>query len=641
MTGAPPPPLGLAVIGHVNHGKTALVRALTGMETDRLPEEKARGMSIALGFAFREDPAGDVDFLDAPGHEDFLRAMVMGTAGARAALLVVSAVEGFARQTREHLQIAGLLGLRVGLVAVTKADLVPPDARPGLETRLRRELETSFLASAPLVFCSAFTGEGLEALHGGIRVLAAQAPPPEPLPGVFLPLDRVFSLAGAGTVVTGSLQGAALHAGDERVLEPSGRRVHVRQLQVHGRPAASAPAGGRVAAALRGVSPDEVRAGEVLCTPGTFPASARIDIALTLSPDALRPLRSGDEVRVLWGARQDIARIRLIGDAPLAPGSEGLAQLRLAAPAPVHAGQRLLLRRPSPAATLGGGRVLDPVAPELRARTLEARRGLLAAALAGDIDGIAAGLAGRDGGAVSLAETARLARRPPAEVEAALARSLIRLDDGVFAPESALAAARQAYLDRLAEAHGRQPLRAFVPLAAFRNGLSRTLAPALIAWAEGRLADAGEIRLERGRIALTGHDPFATLSADQLSRLAGIESDFRDGGLSPPDPAAFEADLMELLLASGRLVALRNHALRQTLVFHLDALDAAVAALHEAFPPPTEFTTGEARAALSTSRKFIVPALEFLDSRGDTARKGDVRQVTAPRNRFGPAPVPH
>ena len=641
MTGAPPPPLGLAVIGHVNHGKTALVRALTGMETDRLPEEKARGLSITLGFAFREDAAGHIDFLDAPGHEDFLRAMVMGTAGARAALLVVSAVEGFARQTREHLQIASLLGLRVGLVAVTKADLVPPDARPGLETRLRRELEASFLASAPIVFCSALTGEGLEALHGGIRALAAQAPPPEPLPGVFLPLDRVFSLAGAGTVVTGSLQGAALHAGEEGVLEPSGRRVHVRQLQVHGRQVASAPVGGRVAAALRGVSPDEVRAGEVLCTPGIFPASARIDIALTLSPDAPRPLRSGDEVRVLWGARQDIARLRLIGDAALAPGAEGLAQLRLAAPAPVHAGQRLLLRRPSPAATLGGGQVLDPVAPELRARTLEARRGLLAAALAGDLDGIAAGLAGRDGGAVALAEAARLARRPLAEVEAALARTLVRLDDGVFAPEATLAAARQAYLDRLAEAHGRQPLRAFIPLAAFRSGLSRTLSPALIAWAEGRLADAREIRLESGRVALAGHDPFATLSADQLSRAAGIEADFLAGGLSPPDPSTFEANLMELLLASGRLVALRNHALRQTLVFHLNALDAAVGDLHAAFPPPTAFTTGEARAALSTSRKFIVPALEFLDSRGDTTRKGDVRQVAAPRNRFGPAPVPH
>jgi selenocysteine-specific elongation factor len=222
------------VIGHVNHGKTALVRALTGMETDRLPEEKARGLSIALGFAFREDPDGDVDFLDAPGHEDFIRAMVMGAAGARAVLLVVSAVEGFGRQTREHLRIAALLGLRQGLVAVTKADLVPPDARADLQARMGAELAATFLAPAPVVFCSAMTGEGLEALNREIRDLVLRTPPPERLPGAFLPLDRVFSLAGAGTVVTGSLQGAGLELGEEVVLEPSGRRVHLRQLQVHG-----------------------------------------------------------------------------------------------------------------------------------------------------------------------------------------------------------------------------------------------------------------------------------------------------------------------------------------------------------------------------------------------------------------------
>ncbi|MCA6224487.1 MAG: selenocysteine-specific translation elongation factor, partial [Phenylobacterium sp.] len=377
MTAAAPPPLGLAVIGHVNHGKTALVRALTGMETDRLPEEKTRGLSIALGFAFREDPAGDIDFLDAPGHEDFIRAMVMGAAGARAVLLVVSGVEGFGRQTREHLRIAGLFGLRDGLVAVTKADLVSPEARDDLRAQLAAELSGSFLAPAPIVFCSAVTGEGLKALGREISALALRTPPPEPLPGVFLPLDRVFSLAGTGTVVTGSLQGADLQAGTEAVLEPSGRRVHLRQLQVHGQAVAAARAGGRVAAALRGVSPEEVRVGDVLCAPGIFPSSQRIDAEVELTPDAARPLRSGDEVRVLWGARQDLARVRLIGASALEPGGSGLAQFRFASPVPVHAGQRLLLRRPSPAATLGGGRVLDPVAPVPRSRTVEARRELL------------------------------------------------------------------------------------------------------------------------------------------------------------------------------------------------------------------------------------------------------------------------
>jgi selenocysteine-specific elongation factor len=548
VTAAPPPPLGLAVIGHVNHGKTALVRALTGMETDRLPEEKARGLSIALGFAFREDPAGDVDFLDAPGHEDFIRAMVMGAAGARAALLVVSAVEGFGRQTREHLRIAGLLGLRDGLVAVTKADLVPPEACADLRARLAAELAGSLLALAPVVFCSSVTGEGLAALNGEIRALVRRTPPPAPLPGAFLPLDRVFSLAGTGTVATGSLQGADLPTGTEAVLEPSGRRVHLRQLQVHGQAVAAAPAGGRVAAALRGVAPDEVRVGEVLCTPGVFPSSQRIDAEIELPPDAARPLRSGDEVRVLWGARQDLARVRPFGGA-LEPGGAGLVQLRFASPVPVHAGQRLLLRRPSPAATLGGGRVLDPAAPQLRARTLEARRDLLAAASDGRLEDIAEALARRDGGAVSVPEAARLSRLPAGEVKARLVRTLVRLDDDLFALESAVEAAARAYLDRLAEAHRAHPTQAFAHLGALRGDLSRTLSRDLVAHVEGRLAAEGEIRIERGRAALKDHDPFATLSPGQLARLAGIEAAFLEGGMTPPDAGviAGEADSAVLL----------------------------------------------------------------------------------------------
>ena len=645
MIAAPPPPLGLAVIGHVNHGKTALVRALTGMETDRLPEEKARGLSIALGFAFCADPDGDVDFLDAPGHEDFIRAMVMGAAGARAVLLVVSAVEGFARQTREHLRIAGLLGLRQGLVAVTKADLVPPDARADLQARIGAELAATFLAPAPVVFCSAVTGEGLEALNREIRALALRTPPPERLPGAFLPLDRVFSLAGAGTVVTGSLQGGDLEVGDEAVLEPSGRTVHLRQLQVHGQAVATARAGGRTAAALRGVAPDEVRVGEVLCSPGSFPPTLRVDVEVALSPEAARPLRSGDEVRVLWGARQDLARVRLIGGAPLEPGSSGLVQLRFSGPVPAHAGQRLLLRRPSPAGTLGGGQVLDPTAPLLRTRTLEARRDLLLAVVQGRLEDIVAALARRDGGAVSVAEAARLSRAPAEEVRLQLAQTLVRLEDGLFAQESAVEAAAQAYLDRLAEAHRAQPTRSFVALGSLRGGLARILSRELIAHVESRLAAEGGIRILRGQAALKGHDPFAALSPGQLSRLGEIEAAFREGGMSPPDAASFasgadSSDLLSLLVESGRLVSLRNHALRQTLVFHIEALDAALADLEAAFPPPAAFTTGEARAALSTSRKFIVPALEFLDSRGDTVRGGDSRQVVTQRKRFGTPPIP-
>jgi len=634
------PFLGVVVIGHVNHGKTALVRALTGVETDRLPEEKVRGMSIALGFAWCAYPEGGVDFLDAPGHEDFIRAMVMGAAGARTAMLVVSASEGVGRQTLEHLRIAGLLGLEACLVAVTKADLVPEPQRPALETRLRAELAGLVADTAPYVFCSAQSGEGLEALHSALRLEASQSPPPATLPGALLPLDRVFTLPGAGTVVTGSLQGGALTTGAEAVLQPSGRRVHLRQLQVHGQPVTSARAGDRVAAALRGVSAGEVEVGEVLCTSGDLGPSSRVDLLLRVAPGAARPLRSGDEVKVLWGARQDMARVRLLEATGLEPGREGLAQLRFPAPVPAFTGQRLILRRPSPAETLAGGEVLDPLAPVLRARTLHARRRLLAAAAGGDLEGIADALAERDGGVVSLPETRRLSRRPSREVEAWLENTRRRLGADLFATEAALESASRTYLDSLAEAHQAQPARAYVSLGAHRARLSRSLAADLVAHVEARLLASGALRIERGQVALADHDPFAALSPDDTARLARIEAAFLSGGVTPPDPSDFEAGLVDLLIGSGRMTALRNHALRQTLVFHLDALDAALEILEARFPPPSEFTTGEARAALSTSRKFIVPVLEFLDARGDTIRRGDLRQVLRSRNRFGPPPVP-
>ena len=632
-------PLSVAVIGHVNHGKTALVRALTGIETDRLPEERARGLSITLGFAWRDYPAGGVDFVDAPGHEDFIRAMVMGATGARAALLVVSATEGFGRQTREHLRIAGLLGLRTGLVAVTKADLLARDAWPGFREQIAAELDDTFLAGEPVLFCSSVTGAGLDELHDALQALTARSPSPDRLPGPYLPLDRVFSVSGAGTVATGTLQGGALEAGAEAVLEPSGRRVSLRQLQVHGQSTEIAQPGGRVAVGLRGVPADDVKAGEVLCAPGVYEPSLLVDVDLTVAPDSSRPLKSMDEVRVMWGARQDIGKVRLIAAAAIAPGGRGLAQLRFSSPEIAQAGQRAILRRPSPVETIGGVVVLDPAAPALRVRTMEARHALLSAVVEGGLGKIASELAKR--GAVSVAEAARLSRRPAAEVRDHLGHAFEALDADLMGTGAAVADARRAYLDRVAEAHRQQPARASVSLGAVRGALDRAMPHELRAFVETRLAADGEIRLKAGQVALPDHDPFTALPPAALARLQQIEAAFRAGGMTPPDigrladPGAGDPALVGLLVESGRLVSLRNVALRQTLAFHAEALNDAVEALRRAFPPPAAFTTGEARAALATSRKFIVPALEFLDARGATVRHGDVRQVADSQNRFG------
>jgi selenocysteine-specific elongation factor len=626
------------VIGHVNHGKTALVRTLTGIETDRLKEEIARGLSITLGFAWRDYPAGGVDFIDAPGHEDFIRAMATGAMGARAVLLVVAANEGFGRQTREHLRIADLLGIAAGIVAVTKADLLADGAEADLRERIAAELDGTFLAGEPVVFCSALTGAGLDDLHGQLQALRARSPLPDRLPGAWLPLDRVFSIAGAGTVATGTLQGGRLTSGAAAVLEPSRRTVVLRQVQVHGHAVETAAPGGRVAVGLRGVSADEVHAGEVLCAPGAYEASLMVDVAVTLAPECPRPLKANDEVRVMWGARQDIAKVRLIGANAIAPGARGLARLRFSAPMIAYAGQRAILRRPSPAETIGGAVILDPAPPPVR-RRLDDHRALLDAVFGGDLDQIAAQLALSDGGTLSLAEVARLSRLSAAEVRDRLGGAFDPLGADLIATRAAVVETRRAYLAAVAEAHRQAPARAWAQLSAIRRGLARAASRDLLAHVEKRLAADGEIRLEAAQVALPGHDPLAELSPAALARLRLIDGAFRDGGMNPPDiatvtePNPDDQALIGLLVESGRLVSLRNVALRQTLAFHAQALEDAVAALGAAFPPPTMFTTGEAREALATSRKFIVPVLEFLDTRGATLRRGDARQVV--QNRFG------
>lgn len=622
-------PLSVAVIGHVNHGKTALVRALTGIETDRLAEEKARGLSITLGFAWRDYPTGAVDFLDAPGHEDFIRAMVSGTAGARAALLVVSATEGFGRQTREHLQVAELLGLRAGVVAVSKADLLRDGDETGVRARISAAVEGTFLAREPIIFCSAHSGAGLEALHRALAALVVRCPDAAPAPGAILPVDRVFTIAGSGTVVTGTLQGAPLRTGGPVVLMPSGRAASVRQLQVHGETVGAARPAGRVAAALRGVSTDEVKAGDVLCAPDTLAASLLVDVEVTLSAGSARPLKSNDDLRVLWGARQDVAKVRLLGDGPLAPGGRDLAQLRFTAPVAAFAGQRAILRRLSPAETIAGAVVLDPMAAKLRGRLGE-RRALLEAASAQDLDHIVMSLIARDGGVLRVAEAARLARRPVDEVRTALG-DFQPLDGDLLADPATVAAAREAYLARLAAAHADAPHHAWIQVATIRAALAPATSREILEHVERRLLAEGVVRIRGAQAALAGHDPVASLTPAALARLRDLEARIREGGASPPalpaPPAGEDAALIELLVDLGALVVLRNVALRQNLVFHTEALEAALATLRAAFPPPTEFATGAAREALGTSRKFIVPILEFFDARGDTVRNGDVRRI--------------
>ena len=611
------------VIGHVDHGKTALVRALTGMETDRLAEEKARGLSIALGFAHCEMAGGTLDLIDAPGHEDFIRTMVSGASGAQGAMLVVSAVEGVAAQTREHVQIARLLQVPVAVVAVTKVDLIPVATLPARLVEIADTLTAQGVTEAELVPCSATTAGGTDHLR---QVLARRfnALPARAAPmGAFLPVDRAFTLAGRGTVVTGTLLGGALAVGEALTVQPSGAATVVRGLQARGAARERVAAGERVAVNLRGIALEDIARGDVICTGGQG-ATLCMDVWLTVSDTAPRPVKHMQDLRVLWGTAHEVATLRLMGGGQIAPGGAGLGQLRFKRPVVGFAGQAAVLRQLSPAATLAGAVILDPQATAVGAGDRR-RLAVMQAAQQQDGTALAAALCAQGRGVALWSDLVRLAR---CDATAALPTGVVRLSPEHIALADDLAAVQTAVVAALQRFHADYPIKQGAALSMLQRVTPlRGLEP----FAQAELHRRGEVVLRDGLVSLARHDPFAALAPQQLARLTEIEERMRAGGTSPPDVRQFDApddaDLIALMVAQGRLVSLANIALKQQVVFHAATIGQAQRSLAASFPPPTAFTTSAARTALGTTRKFIVPLLEHLDALGMTLRIGDTRQI--------------
>ncbi|MGA1344050.1 MAG: GTP-binding protein, partial [Hyphomonas sp.] len=523
MTGYP-----IVVIGHVDHGKTALVRALTGTDTDRLEEEKRRGVSILPGFAFLEHDGQPVDLIDAPGHSDYLRAMITSASGARGALIAISAAEGIAAQTLEHIMVAGGLGISEAVVAVTKSDLMAPGSESKREAELRAALSATPFAEAPLVFCSAVTGEGLSVLCGALAALAARTRDDTPPPGAFLPVDRVFVAQGQGTVVTGTLLGGAVGVNDTLTVSPSGHSVTVRGIEVRGKATRLAIPGARTALNLRGLPAGALRPGDVLHAPERFAPTCEADAVLFLPAARRLMVRHMAEVRVHCAAAQASAHLQLYGASDLATGEDILVRLKFRGPVCVFEGQRVILRRPSPAETLGAALILD-AAPGAMPAGKRARQASLAAASAGDLQALAEALSAEGRGAARLADIARLARRPAEGLAEALQPGFVAVGGNWLVPAAGLQAARDAYLGALSAYHAAFPLRLFAP----RAGLaSPRCAPVVTAQAEADLAAAGAITLTATGAAMAGHAPADRLSPAQKMRLDALETALKEAGLN-------------------------------------------------------------------------------------------------------------
>ena len=607
----------VGVIGHVDHGKTSLVRALTGVDTDRLPEEKRRGVSIALGFAALDlGAAGPVDLIDMPGHERFVRTLVSGATGMGAALLVVAADEGVKPQTREHVDIAALLGVRRVVTAITKADRADPAraAAQAAELLARAGLE----AEPPLPVCAP-SDAGLDALRAALARAVEAAGPPADDGWAWLPIDRAFHMSGHGAVVTGTLRRGRLARGDELELQPSGRRVRVRGLQVRGRPVEAAAPGERTAVNLRGVDLGEVGRGAALATPGALAPCAWLTVRLSVPLDAPE-LKGGARVQLLCGTAETAVRLRLLEGDAVPPGGSALAQLHAGEPVAAPAGARFVLRVPSPAATVAGGRVLDPAAHRLRrgdAAGLTLLHALAEADAAGAVR-LVLEHAGAQG--TPVARLAALAGVAPARVvQALVGLGAERIRGDVAVPRAAL----EAVAARVAEALQRGPAT-FAGLEAATGGGAAVVAEAL-----ARHAADGRVRLEGGSARwLHAREEAARLDADSAAA-ARLAEALRQGGLQPPDAPGPEAPrdqrrALDRLLRERVAVRTLDRVQKREVVFHRDAVESARTALRPHLSGEG-LLVKEAGAILGVSRKFSVPLLEHLDATGFTRRLGDRR----------------
>jgi selenocysteine-specific elongation factor len=626
--------------GHIDHGKSQLVRALTGVDPDRLKEEKERGITIDLGFANLLLGDGTrVGFVDVPGHERFVKNMLAGVGGIDLVLLVIAADESIKPQTREHFDICRLLRIRHGIIVLSKRDLVEPDILDLVRLEAREFAAGSFLETAPIAAVSSRTGEGLDDLKAALQQAAAKVPG-RPAAGLLrLPVDRSFTIKGFGTVVTGTLLAGSLRVGDEVAILPGGRSARVRGLEVFNQATGEALPGQRTAVNLQGIEAAEVGRGDLLTAPGVLEPSHLLDVTLEMLAGS-GPLKDEARVRFHHGTLESMARVRLLDREAVPAGGTAFAQLRLARPVAALPGDRFIVRRASPPLTIGGGTILHnrpprlrPSAPGTRERFARLADASAAARLRVLVD---------EAGAAGIDLAGLRARTGLDPLEAAR-----HLEDAVRAgsvavlpasPRRYLAAAVHqelagAVLRALEEFHRREPLKEGLPREELRTRLFSASHSEVFRCLLAEMADGGVVRADRDRVALASHR--ITLSPPESALMEAIEARYAAAGSNPPDldelVRELKADgrqaekLFHLLLSRGRLVRIQDGK-----VFHARALEDLKRLLWERRARSPVIEIAEFKDLSGTSRKNAIPLLEHFDQVRVTRREGNRRVILPP-----------
>ncbi len=625
----------IGTAGHVDHGKTVLIKALTGVDTDRLREEKKRGISIDLGFAPLEIPGGRLaGVVDVPGHERFIHNMLAGAAGMDLVLLVIDAAEGMMPQTREHLQILQLLGVRQGIVVITKIDLVDDEWRELVQEEVAAELNGTFLEGAPIHAVSAFTGEGIAGLKELIASATRDLPPRDPSGPLRLPVDRSFTIAGFGTVITGTLFRGSVQVGDKVEIIPPGLEARVRNIQVHDRDIQKALAGQRVALNLAGIEKSEVRRGSVIASPGYYQTTRLLDASLTLLPGAPRPLKNLDPVHFFLGTARVVARLLLLDCEELLPGEKSMVQCRLYHPLVADRADRFIIRSYSPMTTIGGGRVLDPAPSRHRRfrRTSFAHLEELERepAAGGDEAFILRKL-----GELLIADPARLAREARLDgkqikdiLERMTRKGVVgKLGESYLAQE-VLEEWERRLLRKLEEYHRRHSLLPGISRAELKAALPGTLNLREYDLFLTRLQEQRQIALKGDLVSLESFE--AQPSRQEQAQLDRLSEIYAAARFQPPAVkealarAGIESRHQEgyysYLVNCSRLVKINEE-----LYFHREAYDEAVDLMRRHFTAAGTLTLAQFRDLTGSSRKIVQPLLEHFDRLKLTRRVGDHR----------------
>jgi selenocysteine-specific elongation factor len=624
--------------GHIDHGKTAFVRALTGVDADRLPEEKRRGITIDIGFAELDLGEVRIGFVDVPGHERFVKNMLAGAHGIDAVALIIAADESVMPQTREHFDICRLLGVSKGLIVLTKKDLVDEELLELARSEAEELVKGSFLEGAPIVSISSRTGDGINEVKQALQEIGAEVPVRSSDYIARLPIDRSFTMKGFGAVITGTLIAGAIHEGDELDLLPVGTRVRVRGVQVHGSSVKQAVAGQRTAINLAGVESAAIERGMILVESSRLRTTQIVDASINVLPDAPRAVRSRQRVRVHLGAAEVLARVRVLEtEGELKPGVRGFAQLRFESPIVTVLGDRFILRAYSPQVTIGGGVILDPFAIKHRSRELASARERLKLLAGGDQSQqlgqyiIGAGRVG-----ITRSELAARTAWRDEVIESALqstaiSNSIVRLETTLLARE-VYDELKNAIVREIEAHHKREPLARGLPKETLHDRFFAGASTEVFREAIARMEKDGAFTSEKEIVKLRDHS--RELSDEDAQAKDKLEAAYRNAGVAPPALAeAFTQagldnprgrKILQLILDSGTLVKVHGDML-----FHREALDALIQKLraHAGNQADRSIDVGSFKELAGISRKYAIPLLEYFDRQRVTRRERDRRII--------------